>query len=134
MARYGLLAEQHGQYAEAARVYEQARICLNPAPPVALNVYFDPQAEPTAQQSSQLRAMLNVVRGIALDEQGKSSDALAAYAEAAKADPKQPLAQLYLGQALQQAGRKAEAKAAFARATQFGQGDVKAAAEKALHS
>ena len=137
LARYGLLAEQHGQYAEAARVYEQAYERLGPSPsggvPVALNVHFDPQAEPTAQQSSQLRAMLNVVRGVALDEQGKSNDALAAYAEAAKDAPKQPVAQMYLGRSLQKAGRRAEAKAAFAKAAKFGQGNVKAAAQKALH-
>ncbi len=130
LAHYGLLAEQHGQYAEAVRVYEQARQRLDPRPLIALN--FDPQAQPTALQLSQLRAMLNVVRGIALDEQDKHQDALAAYVEAVRLQPRQAVAQYYLGYGLQKAGRSAEAKAAFAKAAQFGQGDVKAAAEKAL--
>lgn len=128
LARYGLLAEQHGQYAEAVRVYEQARQRLNPAPPIALNVHFDPQQP----QPASLRAMLNVARGIALDEQGKSQDALAAYAEAARLQPTQAVAQIYLGRSLQKVRRTAEAKTAFVKAAQFGQGNVKAAAEEAL--
>lgn len=112
LARYGLRAEQRGQWAEAVRVYEQARERLNPKPSIALNfdpqveptaqhLNFDPQAEPTALQLSQLRAMLNVARGIALDEQAKSQDALAAYAEAVRLQPRQAVAQYYLGYGLQ---------------------------------
>lgn len=76
--------------------------------------------------------MLNVARGIALDEQGKSQDALAAYAEAARLQPTQAVAQIYLGRSLQKVRRTAEAKTAFVKAAQFGQGNVKAAAEEAL--
>lgn len=101
LAQYGLLCEERGQWAEAVRVYNQARERLNPAPPVALNVDFDPKVP----QPSRLRAMLCVVHGLALDEAGKSKDALAAFREAARLAPNEPLTQFYVGSASQKKPR-----------------------------
>lgn len=128
LTRYGLLAAQTGQWREAVRVYKQARERLNPKPAVALDVDFNPKAP----QPEQLRAMLHVVRGLTLEEQGKGNEALSAYSEAARLQPDQPLAQFYLGRGLQRAGRTAEARAAFQKAARFGNGAVQSAAQKAL--
>lgn len=128
VTRYGLLAEQAGQWREAVQAYEIARERLNPKPMLLLDVEFDPKTP----QPAQLRAMLHVVRGLTLDEQGKHEDALSAYTEATRLQPNQPLAQFYLGRGLQKAGRAAEARAAFQKAAQYGHGAVQAEAQKAL--
>lgn len=128
LTRYGLLSAQAGQWREAVRVYEQARDRLNPKPDVVLDVNFDS----VVPQPEQLCAMLHVVRGLTLEEQGKGNEALAAYSKAASLQPDQPLAQFYLGRGLQKAGRAAEAQAAFQKAARFGHGAVQAEARKAL--
>lgn len=128
MARYGLLAEGAGQWAEAVTAYEKARERLNvhfyPVP----DVHFDP----AVRQPSQLRAMLYVVQGLCLDAQSKQVEALGAFAEAAHLDPEQPFAQFNLARGLRKAGRAAEARAAFQKAARLGSGAVQAEAQKAL--
>lgn len=128
LARYGLLSERAGDWDEALKAYEQARERLNPKPILPLDVEFDPKVP----QPDQLRAMLHVVRGLTLEEQGKGNEALAAYSEAAHLQPNQPLAQFYLGRGLRRTGRAAEAQTAFQKAARLGTGAVQAEARKAL--
>lgn len=115
LTRYGLLCQQRGQWAEAARVYAQARDRFNPAPPRALAADFDPKVP----QPSRLRAMLLIEHGLALSEMGKSQDALAAYKEAKRLAPEEPLTQFYggaAGAAQPKAAQVALLKAAIQRA------------------
>lgn len=63
MARYGLLSEEAGQWAEAVTAYEKARERLNVHSYPVPDVHFDP----AVRQPSQLRSILHVVRGLCLD-------------------------------------------------------------------
>ncbi len=130
LARYGGLCEDAGQHEAALRACNQASERLNPKPKVPLGI---PQDRPVA--SPQLRAMLEVVRGIALDQQGKKDEALAAFNHAAGLQPNDARVQFYLGSGLRKAGRFAEAQAALQRAALLDtEGTVKAATEDNLRA
>ncbi len=124
LARYGGLCEDAGQHEAALRACNQASERLNPKPKVPLGVPQDRQVA-----SPELRAMLEVVRGVALDQQGKKGEALAAFNHAAGLQPNDARVQFYHGYGLRKAGQFAEAQAAFQKAAALDTaGTVKAAA------
>jgi len=132
-ARYGTLCEETGQHEEAAKIYNQSCDRLNPKPDVPL------QAANLSPQ--QLRALLDVVRGIALAEsrthsgQDRDGEALQAFQAAAQQYPNDARVQFYLGHGLRKAGQFAQAQAAFQRAAQLDtEGTVKAATEENLRA
>lgn len=125
--RYGMLCEEAGQHEAALKVYNQACDRLNPKPDVPLKA--------DALPSQQLRARLEMVRGVALAEakdhsgQDRDAEALQAFQAAAQKQPSDPFVQFYLGYGLRKAGRFAEAQAAFQKAAVLDtEGTVKAAA------
>jgi len=130
LARYGTLCEDAGQRDTAIRACNQAAERLNPRPKASLGVRLD---RPVA--SSELHAMLGVVRGIALDQQGKRSESLAAFRQAASLQPDDARVQFYHGYGLRKAGQFAEAQAALERAAALEtEGPVKAATEEDLRA
>lgn len=133
LARYGTLCEDAGRQDEAVRACNYAAGRLNPKPPVALGVLLD-----RTSASSELRATLELVRGIALDQQGKEAESLVAFGQAARFQPDDARAQFYLGVGLRKAGRFPEARAALEKASALDtEGPVKAASEgnlRAMHA
>ncbi len=130
LARYGGLCEDAGQHEAALRACNQASERLNPKPKVPLGI---PQDRPVP--SPELRAMLEVVRGVALDQQGKKGEALGAFNHAAGLQPNDARIQFYHGYGLRKAGRFAEAQAAFQKAARLDtEGTVKAAAAESLRA
>ncbi len=124
LARYGTLCEDAGQHDAAVRACNQAGERLNPRPRVQLSVPTDRQVA-----SPELHAVLEVVRGIALDQQGMRSESFAAFSRAADLQPNDARVQYYLGYGLQKAGQFAAAQAAYGRASRLDTaGAVKAAA------
>jgi Flp pilus assembly protein TadD len=137
LARHGILSEEAGRHQEAVKSYNMARQWLNNKAIVPLNASFDPKGPPTPQ----LRAMLEVVRGVALmdsknqDGQDRSTEALEAFSQAAALQPNDAHVQFYHGYGLRKAGQFAQAQAAFRRATALDtEGTVKAAAEENLRA
>lgn len=132
-ARYGALCAEAGQQEAALKVYKQAGDRLNPKPDVALDA--------TELSSRQLRARLDVVRGIALAEakehsgQDRDAESLQAFQKAAQQQPDDAVVQFYLGYGLRKAGKFAEAQAALERASALDtEGTVKAATEENLRA
>jgi tetratricopeptide (TPR) repeat protein len=132
-ARYGTLCEEAGLHEEAIKVYQETGARLNPKPDVPL--------EDDVLTPQQLRARLDVVRGIALAEakehsgQDRDREALQAFQKAAQEQPQDPKVQFYLGYGLQKVGKFAEAQAAFGRAAQADAGGtVRAAADEGLRA
>ncbi len=137
LARHGIVSEEAGEYQEAVKSFNMARQWLNNKAVVPLNESFDPKGLPTPQ----LRAMLEVVRGVALiesknqDGQDRSAEALEAFGQAARLEPNDARVQFYHGYGLRKAGQFAEAQAAFQKAAQLDtEGTVKAATEDNLRA
>ena len=130
LARYGTLCEDAGQHDAAVRACNQAAERLNPRPKVPLGVPKDlPVMGPEVQ------AMLGVVRGIALGQQGKKDESLAAFSQAAALQPNDARVQFYHGYGLQKAGQFAGAQAAFQKAAALDtEGTVRAAATENLRA
>lgn len=131
LARYGILSEDAGQHEAAAKAYNQAIERLNPKPGVSMGSIGTVPA--------QAKAMLNVVRGIALSEakehsgQDRDSEAVEAFQEAAKQQPNDARVQYYLGYGYQKAGQFAAAQTAFGKAARLdNEGAVKAAVQQKL--
>jgi len=130
LARYGSLCEDVGQHEAALRACNQAAERLNPKPKVPLGIPHDRPVAPP-----ELRAMLEVVQGIALDQQGKTGTALAAFNHAASLQPSDARVQFYHGYGLRKAGQFAQAQAAFQRAARLDtDGTVKAATAENLRA
>ncbi len=132
-ARYGALCAENGQQEEAMKIYHQAGDRLNPKPDVPLGA--------DDFSSQQLRARLEMVRGIALAEskehsgQDRDKEALRAFKKAAQEQPDDALVQFYLGYGLRKAGQFVEAQTAFQKAAQRDtEGTVKSASEENLRA
>lgn len=137
LARHGLLSEEAGQHQEAAKSYDMARQWLNNKAVVPLKASHDLKG-PSALR---LRAMLEVVRGVALlnakeqDGRDRSAEALAAFTQAAALQPNDARVQFYHGYGLQKVGRFAQAQVAFQKAAQLDTGGaVKGAAGESLRA
>ena len=131
LARYGAICEENGQHKAALEVYNQACDRLNPKPKIPLQAADLP--------SPQLRARLDVVRGIALSEskehsgQDRDTEAVEAFKQAASLQPSDPLVQYYLGYGCLKTGQFAASKAAFEKAVRLDtDGSIKAAAQEKL--
>ena len=131
LARYGILSEDAGQHEAAAKAYNQAIERLNPKPGVSMGS--------VGADSAQVKAMLNVVRGIALSEakehsgQDRNSEAVEAFQEAAQQQPNDARVQYYLGYGYQKTGQFAAAQAAFGKAARLDtEGAVKVAVQARL--
>lgn len=130
LARYGTLCEDAGRHDAAVRACSYAGGRLNPKPKVSVGVPLD---RPVA--SPELHAMLDMVRGIALDQQGKGSESLAAFRQAAGLQPDDARVQFYLGDGLRKAGQFTQARAALEKGAALDQeGTVKAAAAESLRA
>lgn len=125
LARYGTLCEAAGQHDVALRACNYAGSRLNPKPEVPVGVPLDRPVAP-----AELHAMLDVVRGIALDQQGRGSESLAAFRQAALFLPNDARVQFYLGDGLRKAGQFTQARTALEKGAALDkEGTVKAAAE-----
>jgi len=130
LARYGTLCADAGRLEEAVRAYNYAAGRLNPKPPVPLGVPLN-----RASAFSELRARLEIVRGIALDQQGRQAESLAAFGQAARFQPDDARVQFYLGFGLRKAGRFPEARAALEKASALDtEGPVKTEAAESLRA
>ncbi len=94
---------------------------MRPVPAVLLKQVEAARVYAHVPQPSRLRAMLLIEHGLALDEMGKSQDALAAFQEAKRLAPEEPLTQFYGGAdgppiEQQRAGQVALLKVAIQRA------------------
>lgn len=137
LARHGIVSEEAGEHQEAVKSYNMARQWLNNKAVVPLNESFDPKGLPTPQ----LRAMLEVVRGVALmesknqDGQDRSTEALEAFSQAARLQPNDARVQFYHGYGLRKVGKFTQAQAAFQRAARLDtEGTVKAVTAENLRA
>ncbi len=131
LARYGALCEENGQHQAALKVYNQACDRLNPKPKIPLQAADLP--------SPQLRARLDVVRGIALSEskehsgQDRDTEAMEAFKQAASLEPNDPRVQYYLGYGCQKTGQLTASKTAFEKAARLDtDGTIRAAVKEKL--
>ncbi len=129
LARYGILSEAAGQHEEAGRAFTKARSQLNPPPIIPLEMHPDPQN----RTMPQLPALLQVVRGVALEHQNKNDEAMTAFKQAASLQPNDSRVQYYLGYGYQKTGQFAASKTAFENAARLDtDGSIKAAAQEKL--
>lgn len=128
LTRYGTLCENAGLHNAAIQACNQAGERLSPKPKVPLSVPIN-----RSVTSSELQAVLEMVRGVALEQQGKKAEALSAFSKAAVSQPDDACVQFYQGYGYQKTEQFAQANTAFLKAAKLDtQGIVKAAAEKEL--
>ena len=131
LARYGTLCEASGQHEAAVRAYQKAQQQLNPRPNIPMDLSPEAQAKPTPQ----LTAMLEVVRGLALNRQNKAEEAVTAFKHAAALQPNDERVQFYLGYGYRKAGQFAAAQSAFQKAANLDpEGTVAAATEENIRA
>lgn len=129
LMRYAALSAQVGDWQEAAYGFDKA---MSKMP---LGSQVRAPSGSSANQISYLNAISRVAQGRDLLKYGSdetSRKAVREFSEAVRLQPKLALAQYHLGEGLRRVGRRQEAEAAFRKAAQMGQGEIKAAAQKAL--
>ncbi len=137
---YSLMLLKSGHWAQAVTVFNKATIFTGSSAIGGKEAFHSVYGHfsPSVPQPRQLAAAIHVAWGVA-DEQPSSPGrrpqdvkALQEYQQAIILQPNSPVAHLFYGHWMLKKHRLSEARAAFAKAAQFGPGDVKAAAEKAL--
>ena len=128
LARYGTLCENAGLHDAAIQACNQAGERLSPTPKVPLSVPLDRPV-----MSSELQAVLEMVRGVALEQQGKKTEARSAFSKAAVSQPDDARVQFYQGYGYQKIGQFVQAQSAFQQASALDtRGAIKAAAGERL--
>ena len=131
---YALLLDQMGNWPEAVGNYQSGVSTLGSGNGPKPNVEF----APNIPQPMALAAAIHIALGIDADAQLNNLGeydhvrAFNEYAQALKLNPDWAVANYYYGYGLRQSGRRAEAQVAFQKAAQLDNGEIKAAAEKAL--
>jgi tetratricopeptide (TPR) repeat protein len=130
---YSFLLLKTGHWAEAVAAYNKQLPDMSGEDLIIANSHFSP----TKPEPRELATAIHIGLGLAYEPaswggHSQEEKAMNEYQKALALEPDSPLANLYYARKLHRIGRKVEAQAYFEKASKFGSGDVKAAAEKEM--